>query len=186
VTLTVKQRAEIIGTFRYIHVALMETLARWTPTTPEMEVKVLFGRDIWECAQQADALGKRTHELRAPLQYSQKPSPAYLDFLAQLAGVQPTAERLAAFYDVALPALARRYEQFLAATDHLLDAPSVKVVRRILGDFEEMRRGADQLRRELPDLRSASSLDALRAAEGAESSTIVVHAPAPAPREATA
>ena len=47
-TLTVKQRAETIGTFRYIHVQMMETLARWTPTTPEMEVKVLFGRDIWE------------------------------------------------------------------------------------------------------------------------------------------
>ena len=40
-------------------VALMEIAAAWTPTTPEMEVKVLLGRHIWDFAQHADALGKR-------------------------------------------------------------------------------------------------------------------------------
>ena len=183
-TLTVKQRAETIGTFRYIHVQLMETLARWTPTTPEMEVKVLFGRDIWEEAQHADALGKRTHELRAALHYTQKPSDAYQAFLAKLAAVGPTADRLTAFYDVALPALSRRYQQFLDATDHLLDAPSVKVVRRILGDIEEMRRGAAALREELPALRGGSDLTTLEAAEQRDA-YIVTHQPIPAGERVT-
>ena len=183
-TLTVKQRAETIGTFRYIHVQMMETLARWTPTTPEMEVKVLFGRDIWEEAQHADALGKRTHELRAALHYTQKPSDGYLAFLSQLTEIGPTADRLAAFYDVALPALFRRYQQYLDATDHLLDAPSVKVVRRILGDIEEMRQGARALRDELPALRAASDLSALEAAERNDA-YIVTHQPIPAREAAT-
>jgi hypothetical protein len=184
-TLTVKQRAETIGTFRYIHIALMETLARWTPSTPEMEVKIMFGRDIWETAQHADALGKRTHELRAAMHYTQKPSDSYLAYLAQLASIDATPDRIAAFYDVALPALARRYEQFLAATDHLLDAPSVKVVRRIAGDIAEMRNGANALRDELPALRNASSLAALEAAELADD-YIHIHQPVHARQEATA
>ena len=42
---------------------LQTQLAEWIPTTPEMEVKVLFGRHVWDCARQADAFGKRAFEL---------------------------------------------------------------------------------------------------------------------------
>jgi hypothetical protein len=164
-TLTVKQRAETIGTFRYIEVQLMETLARWTPATPEMEAKVLFGTHIWECAQHADALGKRTYELRAAMHYTQKPTEGYLAFLGSLAAVEASADRVAAMYDVTLPALATRYHAFLDATDHLLDAPSVKVIRRILADLDQMRAGADALRAECPALRMTSDLSALQVAE---------------------
>ena len=45
---------------------MMETTARWTPITPEMEAKVMMGRHIWEFAQMADALGKRTLGKVAP------------------------------------------------------------------------------------------------------------------------
>ena len=68
-SLSVQDRAEYVATFRFIQVFLMETLARWVPQTPEMEVKVLFGRHIWDLAQQADGLGKRGYELRAPLAF---------------------------------------------------------------------------------------------------------------------
>ncbi len=39
--LTVKERGQFVATLRYVHVSLMETLAAWVPTTPEMEVKLL-------------------------------------------------------------------------------------------------------------------------------------------------
>jgi len=52
--LNVKARAEAVGTFRHVNVFLMETLAAWVPSTPEMEVKVLFGRHLWLIAQLAD------------------------------------------------------------------------------------------------------------------------------------
>ena len=42
-TLTVKEKAEYLGVFRWMEVFLMETLASWVPTTPEMEIKVLSG-----------------------------------------------------------------------------------------------------------------------------------------------
>jgi len=63
---SVVERCNTIATFRRISIWLMETTARWTPITAEMEVKVTLGRHIWEYAQMADALGKRTFELRQP------------------------------------------------------------------------------------------------------------------------
>ena len=56
--LDVKQRGDHVATFRWIEVRLMEILSSWVPTTPEMEVKLLFGGHIWDTAQAADALGK--------------------------------------------------------------------------------------------------------------------------------
>ena len=53
--LILREKAEYLATFRWLEVFLMETLARWVPTTPELEVKVLMGRHIWDAAQHADA-----------------------------------------------------------------------------------------------------------------------------------
>ena len=48
--LILREKAEYLATLRWLEVFLMETLARWVPTTPEMEVKVLFGRHLWDAA----------------------------------------------------------------------------------------------------------------------------------------
>lgn len=167
-TLTVKQRADHVATFRHVHVAYMETLARWTPAVAEMEAKLLLGRDIWETAQQADLLGKRTAELRARLHFTLTPTAAYSAFLQQLDALQSTPDRLGGFYDIALPGLARRYERFLAATDALMDAPSVVIVQRVLLDLVAMRSRADELRRRLPALAPTSALASLAAQECAD------------------
>src|SRR5262247_529878 len=103
--MTTREKAEHLGTFRWLEVFLMETLARWVPTTPEMEVKVLFGRHIWDFAQHADALGKRTFELRCPEHHSLAPAPEFLGLLEEAAGARTTSERLAALYDALLPAM---------------------------------------------------------------------------------
>ena len=49
-----------MATWRFIAVHLMELLARWVPSAPELEAKALFGRHIWDMAQLADQLGHRT------------------------------------------------------------------------------------------------------------------------------
>src|ERR1700752_2445869 len=97
-TLTVNDRARAIATLRFVEVPLMEITAGWTPTTPEMEVKVLFGRHIWDFAQHADLLGKRTFELRQPAQHSMAPVDSYSELLRTLASETSTAGRLSALY----------------------------------------------------------------------------------------
>ena len=148
-SLGVQERARRIGTFRFLEVRLMETAAAWTPTTPEMEAKVMFGRHIWDFAQHADALGKRMFELRQPPQHSLPPSVAYTALLDELLAVDDTAGRLAALYDVLLPGLQRRYEAYVAEVDPVVDAPSLVVIERILLDAPRQRADAAALRREL-------------------------------------
>ena len=166
--LTVKERGHFVATLRYVYVSLMETLAAWVPTTPEMEVKLLFGEHIWDVAQHADTLGKRTFELRMPLQRSLRPADLYVDFLATVAAIAPTPQRLAAMYDVVLPALAERQQRYLEKTDKLVDAPTVRILERFLTDTTRMLDSAHSLRHELPALQLADRqwAAALRTQEG--------------------
>ncbi len=150
--LTVKERGQFVATLRYVHVSLMETLAAWVPTTPEMEVKLLFGEHIWDVAQHADSLGKRTFELRLALQRSMRPSEGYVALLTEVAALEPTPKRLAAMYDVVLPAIVRRERTYLERTDKLVDAPTVRIFDRHFADVSRMLAAAEELRRELPAL----------------------------------
>lgn len=147
--LSVGERGRRIATFRFIEARLMEIAAAWTPTTPEMEVKVLLGRHIWDFAQHSDALGKRTFELRLPLQHSLRPAEPYAELIEDMARVEATSERLAALYDGMLPGLSRRYERYLSEADPILDAPSLVIVERILQDLARQRGEAEQVRRPL-------------------------------------
>ncbi len=135
---SVHDRAEMVGVFRWMSVTAMETLARWVPTTPEMEVKVLFGRHVWDFAQHADGLGKRAFELRAPLHHTLPPTVAYQDWVGAVVACQSTADRIAAMYDAWCPAMAARYRQYLAHTDPLMDEPTVRLIERMLVDFQRM------------------------------------------------
>lgn len=135
---SVKERAEFFGTFRWIEIQLMEMLARWVPTTPEMEIKVLFGRHVWDCAQHADYFGKRAFELRAPLHYSLPAVPEFAKLLADIAQLESTNDKLDAFYGVACPAIVRQYQLYVERTDPLMDEPSVRILENALRDYERM------------------------------------------------
>jgi hypothetical protein len=144
----------------------METLARWTPTTPEMEAKILFGRHIWDFAQHADRLGKRTFELRQSEHYTLRPTEAYQALLDEMAGCESTQARLAAFYDGVLPGLMGRYQAYLGETDPILDGPTVAILEPMVRDVERMRREAAELQREARLLAGSPSLAAREQAIG--------------------
>ena len=118
--LSVGQKADTVATFRFMSVFLMEALARWTPQTPELEVKVLFGRHLWEFAQHADVLGQRTAELRAGLHYTRPPVTEYRQVVDECSSFEKTSDRVGSIYDVLVPDLARRYAECLRDSDPLL------------------------------------------------------------------
>lgn len=179
--LNVKQRGDHVATFRWIEVRLMEMLAAWVPTTPEMEVKLVFGAHIWEAAQHADVLGKRANELRLPLHDSLEPSRAYLELLAEVAGITDTARRIAAFYDVILPGLDQRFRQYLERVDTLLDGPTVRIIERILSDTARMVAESRVLREELPAVKVTDQkwLEGLRERDTRLRDVVVYRAVAP-------
>lgn len=135
---TIAQKADIIATFRSLHVYLMETLARWTPTTPQLEIKIMFGRHLWECAQHADVLGHRTAELRAGLHTTRPPVAAYKAVLDQIAAYEDPTDRVAAIYDAIIPDLIQRYAALLRDADPLLDQPSIRLWERIHADLQRL------------------------------------------------
>jgi hypothetical protein len=147
--LSVKEKAEYLGVFRWMEVFLMETLASWVPTTPEMEMKVLFGRHVWELAQNADGLGKRTFEMRAPLHYTVRPLDNMASLLERLRELQQTGDRVHVFYDAVVPAMVEGYRGYLERTDPLLDEPSVRVIERILNGYARTQRERDEFCNEL-------------------------------------
>jgi hypothetical protein len=168
--ISVPERARTIATFRFVEVRLMEIVAAWTPTTPEMEVKVLFGRHIYDFALHADALGKRTFELRCPEQFSRPPAEPFVRLLEDAARVVSTADRLAVFYDAILPGMEHHYREYLSRTDTLVDAPSCVILERILADCARQRGDAARVRQEI-GLPAADAGELLR--RGTAISTIV-------------
>ena len=163
--LNVRARGDAIATFRFISVYLMEALARWVPTTPEMEVKVLFGRHLWELAQHADVFGRRTAELRLGPQVSRDPVPSFRATLDRFAATRATPDRVDGFYAGVVPLLEHLYRAYLTQTDGLLDEPSVRILERVLADLDRLRREREELRRERPDIASAHAEEPRRLAE---------------------
>lgn len=157
-SLTVRQRAETVATLRFIEIRLMETLARWVPTTALMEAKVLFGRHIWETAQHADILGKRTYELRAPLNLSLAPADEYVALLDEAAALGSQQDRVTVFYDALIPAVIERCRAYLRETDPLLDEPTVRILKRIVMESEAMIEESRQLRASFGSLNADPSL----------------------------
>ena len=153
--LSIRNKADTIATFRHVSVQLMETLARWVPITPEMEVKTLFGRHIWDLAQHADQLGRRTVELRAALHYNRAPLRSYGAALEMLQSAVNSSERIAGVYDAALTDLERRYRAFLQSSDRLLDDPTIRIIERILADLSRMRSDRDEVLIERSNLEPA-------------------------------
>jgi len=69
--LGVEASAILIRSYRYAEERMMRLLAGWIALTPEVPVKLLMGRQVWDCAQHADLWGRRLPELRAPAQQSE-------------------------------------------------------------------------------------------------------------------
>jgi hypothetical protein len=150
--ISVRERADVIGTYRHVAVYLMETLARWVPLTPELEVKTLLGRHIWDFAQHADALGRRAPDLRAALHFDLPPTDAYRRVLEHLAAARDTGQRVAGFYDALIVDLEARSRDYLSRTDPLLDEPTVRILERILHDYTRLKTDRDAVQAERPDL----------------------------------
>jgi hypothetical protein len=140
-----------------VNVFLMEMLAAWVPSTPEMEVKVLFGRHLWLAAQLADRLGRRTRELRAPLHSSRAPAASYRKALDELAALKSTVARVEGLYQIALPSLGSAYTGYLAQTDRMIDEPTVVILEEALRDIDRMRSESAALLDEFPALREGAA-----------------------------
>jgi hypothetical protein len=134
----VEATARRVRNFRYAEEWVMMMLAGWLATVPEVPVKTGLGKIVWECAQAADALGKRLPELRCgrkAVAASESPNPGFAAFVEALAEPETpdlTIEKLAGVFDVLKPHLARVYERTMRETDQIADAPTIELLEDVL------------------------------------------------------
>lgn len=68
-TFTVQQNLELLGRYRYTEIQLMELMGSWAHTMVDPEIKIGFGRHMFQDSVHADLLGKRIPELRGRSQH---------------------------------------------------------------------------------------------------------------------
>jgi hypothetical protein len=136
-TFSVEGSARRVRNYRYAEERLMRALGGWIALTPELPVKVLFARHVWDCAQHADAWGRRLPELRAPAQQSEPATAAFAEFMARLEspeGPGQTIERLVGVYRVLKPHLLATYERHLAAANAVYEPPTRRILERCVAE----------------------------------------------------
>lgn len=134
---SVEASARRIRHYRYVELHMMRVLGGWIALTPELPVKLLFGRHVWDCAQHADLWGRRLPELRAAAQQSEPASDAVVAFMALLESPErpdQSAERVGGVYRVLKPHLIAVYEAHLAAANPVYEPPTRRILERAIGE----------------------------------------------------
>lgn len=134
---SVADSARRIRRYRYVEERVMRMLGGWIALTPELPAKLLMGRHVWDCAQHADAWGKRLPELRAPAQESEAPSEGVarlLDTIEDQDQPGQTLERLVSIYRVIKPQLLAAYERHLMEANAVYEPPTRRILERCIAD----------------------------------------------------
>jgi hypothetical protein len=145
--LGVDAAARRIRHYRFVEERMMRVLGGWIALTPELPAKLLFGRHVWDCAQHADAWGRRLPELRAPAQESEPASDDVVRFMALLESPEApgqTVERVVGVYTVLKPHLATVYARHLERTNPVYEPPTRRILAACL-DHERRHAAAGRI-----------------------------------------
>lgn len=142
---SVEENAKLLRRFFYFERRLMQTLGAWTLSIPEFEVKLETGRHIFYHADAARMLRERLsdQELRFP-EIDAFRDEAVDRFIEELLCASDAAELLVGVHQVAGRALGVAYRHHIDDTDPIADAPTIRMLRRILADYDPMLDWAEQ------------------------------------------
>ncbi len=106
---------------------------------PIYELKTAFSHHAYLCAEHVAALRKRVGEMREPpLGLEDVPHPALELFFDEILAAPTTEGLLLGAYGRAVPMLIASFEQYIADTHKLADAPSVRLSRFALLELHNM------------------------------------------------
>ena len=106
-TISVSQNLELLGKYRYVEIQMMELMGSWAYTMVEPEIKIGFGRQMYQDAVHADMLGKRLPELKGRSEHFHyiAPSDEFVKLLEKIWRENDSLRRMVALYRVLKPAL---------------------------------------------------------------------------------
>ncbi|MGI8602691.1 MAG: hypothetical protein ACR2OZ_06780 [Verrucomicrobiales bacterium] len=133
---------EVVTRFKRFHYGfkrLHQIFNDHIPSEPIYELKMAFSLHAHLCAEHVGAVRKRISEMREPpLGLGKVPHPALETFFDEILKTPSTEERLAAIYEVAIPALIRGFERHQKESHPLADQPSLRVGKFALLELGEM------------------------------------------------
>jgi hypothetical protein len=136
-TVSVDDSAGRIRRYRWLEERLMRILGGWIALTPELPIKLLFGRHVWDCAQHADLWGRRLPELRSPAHQGEPPSAEFARLVALVEERQArheSVERVVGIYRVLKPHLVTAYEVHLGEANPVYEPPTRRILSRCLDE----------------------------------------------------
>ncbi len=136
-TVSVDDSAGRIRRYRWLEERLMRILGGWIALTPELSIKLLFGRHVWDCAQHADLWGRRLPELRSPAHQGEPPSAEFARLVALIESRQArheSVERVVGIYRVLKPHLMTAYETHLGEANPVYEPPTRRILGRCLDE----------------------------------------------------
>lgn len=117
----------------------LRALSGWAMGTPEFEVKVEYGRHIYYHAEAGMKLRTRLTELRTSEEVTDRFKATDIEeWFSELLYSESPAHFLAGLYGVLLPHMERAYREHVEHTDQVADAPTIRAIRHILQDYQEM------------------------------------------------
>jgi hypothetical protein len=123
----------------YVLKRLFELLTARITAEPQYELKTAFSHHAYLCAEHVTALRTRVSELREPpLGLEEIPHPALQLVCDEVQCAPTTPLLLIGVYEVLIPELIASFESYLASTNPLADAPSVRVARFALLELRDM------------------------------------------------
>ncbi|TDG00821.1 hypothetical protein [Paenibacillus piri] len=133
----VEKNAKVLQRYRYIHESLLRIAAGHLPAREDWNLKAALARHLYEDAEAADLLRKRITELRtSPAVLNHEPDAALSLLMEELIQARSDLELTAGIYKVIKPAMLRVYKKHIAATQQIVDQPTIRILRTLILDLE--------------------------------------------------
>ena len=144
-TLSLDDCVNWLKRMHYVWRRLHQIFTSHITAEPIYELKTAFSLHAHYCAEHADAIRTRVSEMREPPLGLEVVPHADLELACDEVLCAPTtAERLHGLYAILLPALDDSIGRYLAETNRLADAPSVRLLRFAQLELADMRAFGEQ------------------------------------------
>lgn len=141
----VNQNVGILKRYHYVKKMTNKMISAHFAKIPEWEIKCAFGLHLWLDAEHASLIRKRISEMREPPLFLERVPDPYLElFFAEAIRSETSIELLAAIFRVIRPELIRSIRKHLAETNPVADHPTVRMLKWMLFEEEDMARWGEQ------------------------------------------
>ena len=151
-TLSVQRNLELLGRYRYLEIQMMELMGSWACTIVDPEIKIGFGRQMYQDAVHADLLGRRIPELkgRSAHFHAIPPSDRVVRLIETVWRAEGDLKRMVGLYRALKPALVGAYREHIGLAELPADEPTAYILRHIADEESDHCAWAEKIIARLP------------------------------------